>query len=255
MKTSNRTLISILVLIVFSLLAFACGAKQTSAEIANQLKGNTYEFELTEKSLNRTIHFNDSTFTVYESFSSNSIWGAPHEEKCKLILDGQIVELRKKNKSIYTGVIKGDNDIPFILRKRVPNWSIESIKGDWMFERVYQDKAMDEKFGNVEPENRIDLYSVPTGMTKNDFVYYPYLRILKNQIIYKQNYDSIISNFEVIEQEDFMALKLDNPDPFKANYIKILAQNDTLVCYHFVDRIEQVDDTTQYGTPKLYKIR
>lgn len=56
-------------------------------------------------------------------------------------------------------------------------------------------------------------------------------------------------------EDNFRVLKLDNPQPFKANYLKIYAQNDTLLCYDFVDRIEQVNDSSQWETPKLYKLQ
>ncbi len=254
MKSSKLLLTSILLMIAVSLLTFACRGKQSSVKIADQLIGNTYEYELTEQNLIRTIHFNESTFTVYESGTSNLKWTAPLLESNKLILDRKIVELRKINESEYKGVIKGNEDIPFVFRKKVPNWSVDGLMGNWMFEKTYHNKAIDL----LDDESRklmIGLFSIPEGMSKKDFVYYPYFRILNDQIIFKQDYDSIISSFEVIEEEDFMALKLGNSDPYKANYIKILAQNDTLLCYYFVDRLEQEDDTTQYGTPKLIKIR
>jgi len=232
----------------------SCNNRQTSVIIADELRGNIFELSSIDYEQERTIEFKDSTYTIYEDGIQNMEWYAPILSNGVLILDGNKINIQKINDSVFIGNIKSDTDkiIKFKLTRKNPSWSEELLTGTWMLEKHYIQKKFDEE---DEIEIVHTIIKRPKGIDTSDFEPYSIFKIQNGEITYKKYYDSIVTKFNVILHNRYMALNLENPKIMRAKYFKIMSQKDSLLYVDLTDKVNTSNDSTQIGFLKFIKIR
>ena len=236
------------------LLLGSCTINKESKNISEKLKGNIFDLTSSAHNQKLTIEFKDSTYTIYEGGVSNLEWYTSSSDKNTIILDRNKVKMQELNDSVYKGVFISDEHtkIQILLTKRKPIWNEELLDGIWMTSKTF------EIFGyaTIEDKNLLsDLFEIPEGRTKSEFEPYQIFKIDKGKLVTKLYYDSIVSEFDVIKNDWYMALDLKNNKIFEGRYLKIMSQKDSLLYYDLTNKVNGTNDSTMYGLSKLIKIR
>ena len=243
-----------LIYLILLTVLIGCDKRQSSILIADELRGNIFEISSNDYEGTGTIEFKDSTYTIYENGIQNLEWYAPILTKGVLILDRKKINFQKVNDSVFLGNTKSDTGqiTEFKLTTKQPNWSVELLNGTWMIEKHYMEKKFDE-----EDETEIVYPTIkrPKGLDTSDFEPYPIFKIHDGKLTYKKYYGSAVTKFNVIKNNKYMALNLENQKMMRAKYFKIMSQKDSLLYVDLTDKVNKTNDSTQFGFLKFIKIR
>jgi hypothetical protein len=211
----NKPTIILLLILTF----FSCQKSIERIDIANELRGNTFNMTSIGKKDTLTIDFKDSTFTTFEYNDRNLFWRiATFDNKDFLVFDNRIMAIKKIDSENFDGLIISEKDYAIRLEKRKKKWDKKLIFGTWI----------EEKYFKTDPIN-IPPPSPPPNIEENDFEFPPYYIITKDSIYSSFYYYKSKSKIDISNSVEFVLLNLNSKyDDIETNWrIKLL--NDSIM--------------------------
>jgi hypothetical protein len=227
---SKPTIISLLILTLFS-----CQKNIERIDIADELRGNTFNMTSIGDKDTLTIEFKDSTYTVFEYSDRNLPWRiATFDNKDFLVFDSRIMAIKQNDNNSFDGLLISEKDYDIRLEKRKAKWDKELIFGTWI----------EEQYLNTNPIN-IPPPPPPPNIKENDFEFPPYYVITKDTIYSNFYYKKSKSEIELSNLGEFISLKLNSRFDDTETDWRIKSLNDSVM---IIDRTINYPHDNSYHT-------
>ncbi|MCB0446862.1 MAG: hypothetical protein KDD03_05015 [Gelidibacter sp.] len=188
----NKPTIILLLILTF----FCCEKRIERIDIANQLRGNTFNMTSDSDNDTLTIEFKDSTFNVYEYGDRNLNWRvATFDNNNFLVFDRRIMAIKQNNKNGFDGLLIAEKDYKIHLEKRNAKWEKELLYGTWI----------EEKYIGTDST---DFPPPPIENIKSNWP--PSYTITQNKILF-DFYQKTESEIEVNNSGEYVTMDLKNP--------------------------------------------
>ncbi|WP_303316419.1 hypothetical protein Q4Q34_06330 [Flavivirga abyssicola] len=129
---NKPTIISLLILMLFS-----CQKNVERVDIADELRGNTFNMTSIGEKDTLTIEFKDSTYTIFEYSDRNLPWRiTSFENNDLLVFDGQVIAIKQIDKNTLKGLLISEKNYEVTLEKRQVQWNKELLNGIWIEEKT-----------------------------------------------------------------------------------------------------------------------
>tara|TARA_R110000868_G_scaffold383458_1_gene650409 strand:- start:171 stop:983 length:813 start_codon:yes stop_codon:yes gene_type:complete len=196
-KMNKPTLILLLILTVFG-----CKKNVEQKNIANELRGNTFDMFSIEEKDTLTIEFKDSTYTVFEYSDRELPWRiATFDNNDILVFDNRLIAIKQIDDNSFEGLFISEKDYEIKIKKRKAKWGKELLNGIWIEE---QHHAL---FFNDSTE-KPPLPPAPPGVSIENFQYPPLYIIDKDSISTKYFYQESKSKINVNNTVEFIKMNL-----------------------------------------------
>ncbi|MDT0622028.1 hypothetical protein [Croceitalea vernalis] len=190
------------IILFLTLILFSCKEKIERIDIANELRGNTFNMTSIGERDTLTIEFKDSTFTVFEYSDRNLPWRiASFENNTLLVFDSRVIAIEQIDKNTLKGLLISEKDYEVILEKRQVRWNKELLNGIWIEEKNY-DLFFNDSI--VKPP----LPPAPPGVSESDFQYPPFYEIKGDTISASYFYQVSKSGIDINNTTEFLNLEL-----------------------------------------------
>ncbi len=188
----NKPTIILLLILTLS----SCQKNIERIDIANELRGNTFNMTSIGEKDTLTIEFKDSTYTVFEYNDRNLPWRiATFDNKDFLVFDSRVMAIKQNDNKSIDGLLISEKDYDIRLEKRKPKWDKESILGTWV----------EEKYVGTDST---DFPPPPIENIKSNWP--PSYTITKNKILF-DFYQIRESEIEISNSGEFLTMDLKNP--------------------------------------------
>ena len=241
----------IIILLLISSL-FSCKKNVERIDIANELRGNTFNMTSIGEKDTLTIEFKDSTYTVFEYSDKNLPWRvATFDNNAFLVFDRRVIAIKQKDKNSFKGLFIAEEDYEIILEKRQTQWNKELLNGIWIEEKNY-DLYLNDSISKPPPP------SAPPGVSESDFQYPPFYEIKGDTISATYHYQVSKSKIDVSNSTEFLTMKLRSNYDRMEEMWKIKELNDSIM---IIDRTIEKENkkfnflTTTEENIKLIKKR
>ncbi|MEP5341240.1 MAG: hypothetical protein ABJL44_15990 [Algibacter sp.] len=244
---NKPTIILLLILTVFS-----CQKSAERIDIANELRGNTFDMTSIGEKDTLTIEFKDSTYTVFEYSDRNLPWRiSSFDNNDILVFDRQVIAIKQTDKNIFKGLFISEKDYEVTLEKRKTHWNKELLNGIWIEEKNY-DLYLNDSLPKPPPPPE------PPGISESDFQYPPFYEIRGDSISATYFYQVSKSNIDISNSAEFITMKLRSNFDKVEKLWKIKKLNDSIM---IIDRTIEKENkkfsflTTTEENIKLIKKR
>ena len=231
---------------------FSCQKKIERIDIANELRGNTFNMTSIGEKDTLTIEFKDSTYTVFEYSDKNLPWRiANFDNNDFLVFDRRVIAIKQKDKNNFIGLLIAEEDYEVIFEKRKTQWNKELLNGIWIEEKNY-DLYLNDSLPKPPPP------PAPPGIFESDFQYPPFYEIKGDTISATYYYHVSKSKIDVSNSTEFITMKLRSDYDRLEELWKIKKLNDSIM---IIDRTIEKENkkfsflTTTEENIKLIKKR
>lgn len=216
-KMKILTIIFLLVLTLFS-----CQKNIEQNDIANELRGNTFNMTSIGQKDTITIEFKDSTYTVFEYDDRNLPWRiATCDNNDLLVIDKRVIALKQEDKGILKGLLISEKDYRITLEKRKTHWNKDLLNGVWIEEMYNEINDVNDKFPKPPPPE--------PGVSESDFQYPPFYEINEDTITAHYYYQISKSHIDISNTVESINMKLrSNTDKVEEMW-KIKKLNDSVM--------------------------
>jgi len=224
---NKPTIILLLILTMFS-----CQKSVERIDIANELRGNTFDMTSIGEKDTLTVEFKDSTYTVFEYSDRNLPWRiASFDNNDILVFDRQVIAIKQTDKNIFKGLFISEKDYEVTLEKRKTHWNKELLNGIWIEEKNY-DLYLNDSLPKSPPP------PAPPGISESDFQYPPFYEINGDSISAIYYYQISKSNINISDSAEFITMKLRSNFDKVEKLWKIKKLNDSIM---IIDRTIEKD--------------
>ena len=244
---NKPTIILLLILTMFS-----CQKSVKRIDIANELRGNTFDMTSIGEKDTLTVEFKDSTYTVFEYSDRNLPWRiASFDNNDILVFDRQVIAIKQTDKNIFKGLFISEKDYEVTLEKRKTHWNKELLNGIWIEEKNY-DLYLNDSLPKPPPP------PASPGIPESDFQYPPFYEINGDSISATYYYQISKSNIDISNSAEFITMKLRSNFDKVEKLWKIKKLNDSIM---IIDRTIEKENkkfsflTTTEENIKLIKKR
>ncbi len=230
---------------------FSCQKNVGRIDIANELRGNTYDMTSIGEKDTLTVEFKDSTYTVFEYSDKNLPWRiASFDNNDFLVFDRRVIAIQQKDKNSFKGLLIADKDYEIVFEKRKTQWNSELLNGIWIEEKNYYLRLNDTIPKPPPPP-------IP-GISESDYKYPPSYEIKDDSIIASYDYQISKSKIGISNLTEFITMKLRSDNNKIEELWKIKTLNDSIM---IIDRTIEKENkkfnffTTTEKNIKLIKKR
>jgi hypothetical protein len=212
---------------LFILTLFSCQNKKR-INIANELRGNTFNFILIGEKDSMTIEFKDSTCTIFDNNNLNYQWRiVSFDNQDFLVVDKRVIAIKQKDKNSFKGLLISEEDYEIIIERRFNKWNKELLNGIWIEEKYY------ELYFNDSLPKPPPPMPAPPGISESDFQYPPFYEIIGDTILATYYYHVTKSKMSVNNTTEFLTMSLFSDYDRVEELWKIKELNDSIL---IVDR-------------------
>ena len=233
---NKPTLILLLILTLFS-----CQKNIERIDIANELRGNTFDMTSKSDKDTLTIEFKDSTYSVFEYSDRNLPWRITNFDNTQiLVLELRTMAIKKLDKNTFNGLLIGVEDYEITLKKRKPKWNKDFLIGKWV------EKESDDYYSNDSILKSPPL-PPPPDFTEADFQAQPIYEISDDSISLKTDYFTFNSEIDLNNSYEYLNLKL-KTDLEKIDImweIKELTENSMIIDKSVIEKDGSMISTTK----------
>jgi len=193
---NKPTIILLLILTLFS-----CKKDIELIDIANELRGNTFDMISIVDKDTLTIEFKDSTYSVFEYSDRNLPWRiATFDNTQILVLELRTIAIKQRDDNTFDGLLIGGQDYQLTLEKRKPKWNKDFLIGKWV------EKEFDDYYSNdsIPKPPRIP----SPDFKESDYQEQPIYEISSDSISLKTEYFAFKSIIEVNNSVEYLTMRL-----------------------------------------------
>jgi len=239
-----------IILLLISTL-FSCQKNIERIDIANELRGNTFNMTSIGEKDTLTIEFKDSTYTVFEYSDQNLPWRiATFDNNDFLVFDRRVIAIKQKDKNSFKGLLIAEEDYEIILEKRKTIWNKELLNGIWIEEKYIGTKISEFEF----PLPPSYLPPLPeSNYNENDYEWPPYYKITGDKISSNYFYMKSKSPIQLNNSIEFISMKLNSNFFDEERLWKILMLTDSLMIVE--KTITKKEGVNIYSTSETRKVK
>ncbi|WP_299782711.1 hypothetical protein [uncultured Formosa sp.] len=191
---------TIFLLLILTL--FSCQKNIERIDIANELRGNTFDMTSKSDKDTLTIELKDSTYSVFEYSDRNLPWRTTNFDNTQiLVLELRTMAIKQLDENTFNGLLIGVEDYEITLKKRNPKWNKDLLIGKWV-EKESADYYSNNSIPKPPP------LPPPPDFTEADFQAQPIYKISEDSISLKTNYFTFNSEIDINSSNEYLTMKL-----------------------------------------------
>ena len=240
------------IILLLILILFGCKKEIKSIDIANELRGNTFNMISISEEDTLTIEFKDSIYSVFDYNDRNLPWRiATFDNTQFLVFEKRIIALKQSDDNSFDGLLIGEKDyeIKFDLRK--PKWNKDLLLGKWVTKErnnfYNNDSIQKSQFGLIPQPVR------PPNFSNKVFQKQSIYELTLDSIYVKYGYKQSKSIIDLNSSFEFLSMNVKSNDRITEQLWKIKILTDSII---IVDKIimEKSFDNVGFNTMNIGNI-
>lgn len=244
------------IILALFITVFACQNNDKQIDIANELRGNTFDINFAIEKETTTIEFKDSTCTIFENNNRDLPWRISTFGDSKFLIieyenNIRSIAIKKRDNNTLDGLLMAKNDYKITLNKREPKWKKDLLIGTWIdndSNSVTNDSVQKSSPYFIQPP-----LPPPNYKHKRDFQKYSLYEITFDSVSVKYGYSESKSKIDLNSSIEFLTMNVKSSFNVTEEIWKIKKLTDSIM---IVDKtITERDNDFSFTTKKIENIK